>query len=92
MSLFVYARLLTLLTFIPGLQISTSSPYGEQPAHNNRRYIMEDLKILTKQIELAFIQAFFSYLYKQKLLTPNEISAIRQEVRKSHVLVDSNSN
>ena len=53
---------------------------------------MEDLKILTKQIELAFVQAFFSYLYKQKLLTPNEISAIRQEVRKSHVLVDSNSN
>ena len=52
----------------------------------------KELEIFNKQIEYAFVQAFFSYLYKQKLLTPNEISAIRQEVRKSHVLVDSNSN
>ncbi len=53
---------------------------------------MEDLKRLTKQIELAFAQAFFSYLYAQNLITPTELSAIRLEVQKSHVFVDSNGN
>ena len=51
---------------------------------------MENLNYLNKQIELAFVQAFVSYLYAQKLITPTELSAIRQEVQKSHVFVDSN--
>lgn len=53
---------------------------------------MEDLSYLNKQIELAFVQAFVSYLYSQNLITFEELSAIRQEVQKSHVFVDSNKN
>ena len=53
---------------------------------------MEDLDHLSKQIELAFAQAFISYLYEKELITPTELSAIRLEVQKSHVFVDSNGN
>ena len=52
----------------------------------------KDLDILTRQVELAFMQVFFAYLYKQNLITPTELSAIRLEVQKSHVLVDSKRN
>ena len=53
---------------------------------------MNELEAIKRQTELAFIQAFFSYLYSQNLITPTELSAIRLEVQKSHVLVDSKRN
>ena len=90
------ARLLIFLTLM-GLQNIFPSPYGEQVpllALENiiGGIIMEDLTILNKQIELAFVQAFISYLYEKELITSTELSAIRLEVQKSYKYVDSNGN
>ena len=50
---------------------------------------MKELKVMTKQIEFAFAQAFFSYLFKQELITMDELTTIRQVVRKGNVFVDN---
>ena len=50
-----------------------------------------NLKLINKQIEFAFAQAFFSYLYTNKLITTSELSAIRLEVQKGNVFLDNNT-
>ena len=53
---------------------------------------MKELETMTKQIEFAFAQAFFSYLFAHELITTDELSAIRQTVQKGNVFVDNNTN
>jgi len=48
---------------------------------------MKEHKILTRQVELAFAQAFFSYLYRNKLLTSDELTKIRNELKKRNVFI-----
>lgn len=72
---------------------STSQKPSESPLWISKEdFLMKELKVMTKQIEFAFAQAFFSYLFKQELITMDELTTIRQVVRKGNVFVDNKEN